>query len=268
MNSDTQMICKHIECEERVAQGWHYCSFHRDGGVLGNGEMFEQYQIIEQDFIDFIKVVPINEPNHLKVYSPVLRDVIIRCCVGIEIFFKEWSKYICSEDSTDQLSVEYFETNRQGEIKGERRWTFGSYFQSFRDMFSEYDSIYVSPLNQEILPFESWEDKKNPPFWWKAYNSIKHSGASSKYDANLENALYSLSALFLMHCKNNYSRAYLDKYRNCHIRNRIRSVEVEFDSITTPLDSKQFLFKKLESRNQKFVLITEQQFKDRNKRWI
>ena len=77
---------KHIECNETKPLYLGFCEIHRRGGVFESGETYEQYQIIEQDFIDFIKIVPLNIEDNHKVYSPVLRDIIIRSCVQIELF--------------------------------------------------------------------------------------------------------------------------------------------------------------------------------------
>jgi len=99
----SQKECKHIECSEESFFGSDFCKFHHYGGVIGNGETYEQYQVIEKDFIDFIRIVPISEKKNLDVYSPVLRDIIIRTCVKIELFFKEWSKYECSYDNESNL---------------------------------------------------------------------------------------------------------------------------------------------------------------------
>ena len=48
--------CKHIECEELNAPYLGLCAYHVQGGIFASGETYEQYQIIEQDFIDFIKI--------------------------------------------------------------------------------------------------------------------------------------------------------------------------------------------------------------------
>ena len=55
--------CKFLGCEQPQKLQWKqyvaYCEYHENGGAFGSGESYEQYQIIEQDFIDFIKAVPL-----------------------------------------------------------------------------------------------------------------------------------------------------------------------------------------------------------------
>lgn len=262
-------ICIHIECDEhKLLGGWKYCQYHIDGGELGNGETYDQYQIIEQDFIDFIKVVPINDSAHFKVHSPILRDIIIRCCVQIELFFKEWSKYSCSENTDSALYREYNEIDNKTKLpKGERNWTIGSYY-FFINEFTEYKKVFVRPINKSISPFETWESEKKPPIWWKAYNSIKHNGITSKKDANLENALYSLAALFQLHCINRYSRSFLKQYKNTSISPFVDNVKLKFHSISSPIDSKRYLFKEDIFIDREIEIVTMQNFKNRNKKTL
>ena len=154
-------VCTHIECEEETKQGgWKYCAYHQNGGELGNGGLFDQYQIIEQDFIDFIKIIPIDEEEHLKVYSPVLKDIIIRCCVQIETFFKEWAKYSISNNSEISLYSKYMRL-KGGKLRKEREWTFGDYYY-FKSEFDRH-KIFIRPMNQNLVPFETWESESKPP---------------------------------------------------------------------------------------------------------
>lgn len=253
--------CKHINCSEINKRGFDYCEYHFDWGAFGKGEFYEQYQIIEKDFIDFIKVVPIDEKKHHSVYSPYLRDIIIRTCVQIEIFLKEWGLYCIVEDSNHCLWKEY---NKNG--KKERNWSFGDYFV-FKNEINSYSSIYVRPLGGDINPFEDWISKNSLPKWWNAYNSIKHSGIKAKEDANLENSLYALAALFQLHCSNLYSRNYLKSITSNKITRSVNHVYVQFENITTPVDSKQYLFKyNLLGGDKKIELVTLKQFENSNKK--
>ena len=138
-------ICKHIECQSEE-NFQNYCKFHYNGGIFGNGDTYEQYQVIEQDFIDFIKIIPLNDKNNLEVCSPVLRDLIIRCCVQIEIFFKEWAKNICSEIQDNEFWKLYNVIDKEnGKPKGARNWTFKNYYY-FKDNISRR-KLHIRDLN-------------------------------------------------------------------------------------------------------------------------
>ena len=61
--------CAFLECNEYrtlkhidypTKGNSEYCQFHKEDGIFGTGESYEQYQIIENDFINFIKTFKIN----------------------------------------------------------------------------------------------------------------------------------------------------------------------------------------------------------------
>jgi hypothetical protein len=242
--------CLFIECKETDNLNKNgYCLFHSNGGNFGTGETYEQYQIIENDFINYIKYVPLNEPNHLKVYSPILRDIILRSCVQIELFLKEWALFYCSEYKTyppfanKKIWKEYNKCDKEGIIAGTKSWKIGTYHFLKQKFYPEENPIFVRPLNEYINPFDDWKDEKNPPSWWKAYNLIKHGGQSAKSSSNLKNALLSLSALFYLHCVNDYSKQYLEKFSSFHINSRFGKIELEYDPITSPINNKKYLFR-------------------------
>jgi len=237
------------------------------GGVIGNGDLYEQYQIIEQDFINFIKIVPLNDPYHLKVHSPILRDIIIRACVQIEIFFKEWAKFECSKNNIHPLFKDYNRVDkRTKKIGGVRNWNFGDYF-IFKESFIREREIHVRPMNNYISPFESWINEKEPPVWWQTYNSIKHNGLNAKTDANLKNTLDSLGALFTLHCVNHHSRRFLTQFSNNSIDKRAFKIQVRFSELSSPLDTKRYLFKDFYgSFERPTELVTMEHFKNRDKK--
>lgn len=259
--------CAHIECcQNEKHKGWKYCEFHYDGGSLGSGETFEQYSIIEQDFIDFIKIVPIDDENHLKVHSPVLRDIIIRTCVQIELFFKEWAKLECSESPDIDLFKKYSELNKKGEPQGSKNWNIKDYFY-FKNSFEYYQEIYVRQLDKKINPFETWTIK-TPPFWWNVYNSIKHGGKEARIEANVWNALNALAALFQIHCINRHSRTYLDQFRQTSFSNSFSELKVVFHNLSTPIDTKKFLFREDRFFEKKIELVTKESLKKNTNRYL
>lgn len=227
--------CKHLDCTDTV-YSHDLCKFHIDGGVFGTGETYEQYQVLEEDFINFIKIIPLSDSRNMIVCSPVLRDLIIRCCVQIEIFFKEWAKFECAKDDTLELAHIY---NKGG--KGVRNWNIRHYHY-FKNKYIDERALYIRELNIKTNPFSSWEVNA-PPQWWQVYNSIKHGGLNSGNECNLDNTLKSLSALFLLHCANNYSRRYLEQFNSIKaVQKTFGKIRINFDRIKTPLDSKKYLF--------------------------
>lgn len=249
--------CKHIECtNEDNSSG--FCNYHYNGGIFGNGDTYEQYQVIEEDFVKFIKIIPLNDIKNMEVCSPVLRDLIIRCCVQIEIFFKEWAKYICSEDNESEFLKLYSVMDKKNNRpKGARNWTFKDYYY-FNENVNRR-KLFVRDLNSSINSFENWT-ADSPPNWWKVYNSIKHSGIESKRESDLKTALYSIGALFQLHCSNQYSRKYLEQYLSISAtRKTFGKINIKFDKIKTPLDSKKYLFMDLYGSERTVEIKTTQE---------
>ena len=56
--------------------------------------------------------------------------------------------------------------------------------------------VYIPRYDLEMIPFEDWKNNTTPD-WWTANNKIKHSRHEDFFQANLENALKSIAALFL-----------------------------------------------------------------------
>lgn len=243
----TQKKCSHIECSEESDFRTNFCEFHYYGGVIGNGETYEQYQVIEKDFIDFIKIIPLTEKKNLDVYSPVLRDIIIRSCVQIELFFKEWAKYECSSNQENNLFEKYHTIDRTTKLpKGAKNWNFVDYF-ILKEKYLKRKLIHVRDLNINCDVSEEWKEEKNIPEWWKVYNAIKHDGINSKNKVSLKIALDTLIALFSLHCNNRYSRTYLENFSQVQILTNFDKLKVKLDLITTPLDTKKYLFKDVAS---------------------
>ncbi len=61
--------------------------------------------------------------------------------------------------------------------------------------------VTIIQTNEKIKPFDNW--KTETPAWWTSYNRIKHQGTFD--DANLDNAINALAALFLLICIKKHS---------------------------------------------------------------
>ena len=57
--------------------------------------------------------------------------------------------------------------------------------------------VLVPRFGLTLNPWEQWRNDANP-FWWKAYNNVKHHRHTHFADASLENALNSVAGLFVL----------------------------------------------------------------------
>lgn len=132
------------------------------------------YESLESDFRNTIRYVSLDEDNY-NTYSIEYARLLQAICSEIDVIFKD----LCNI--------------KDGKI--------GEYAKIIEDKYTDF-KISVICLKMyhrgfEIKPFCGW-DKDNPPVWWTAYNKIKHHRKEQMKKANLENVLYSLSALFLL----------------------------------------------------------------------
>ncbi len=243
-----RVICKWMDCDDDVGMDGYLCQYHQQGGMLGSGESYERYQIIEKDFIDFIRVVPLVD-DHFDVYSPVLGDIIIRACVQVEIFFKEWGKWESMRAPNFPLLHKKY---KNGKLKSPKDWKINDFHFFYPVLSDLHSSIHVMPLDKDIYPFEDW-DINTAPFWWSNYNSIKHDGHKKKKNANYKTALYALAGLFKLHCTNRYSSWYLSKFNFSYVQEEGHRVRLRTNDITTPIDSKKYLFKANHSSSKRTI---------------
>jgi hypothetical protein len=223
------MTCQWYNCKNsqdlRKIDDFNVCSFHENGGLFGTGDLFEQYAIIEEDFVNILKYIPLDRDN-FNIFSPRFSDILIRSCVSIEIFFREW------------LNHYSFTSNEKIEkIRIKKKLTINDFYNAFGDIMKQR-SIYVRQLNCELYPFQDWTENKALN-WWDTYNQIKHNKASKQNNANLESGLNALAGLFLLHCEQIDSLKYLYKYSSTSL---ITVQWVRLKYIKTPLEAKRYLF--------------------------
>jgi hypothetical protein len=69
--------------------------------------------------------------------------------------------------------------------------------------------ILVPRFGLTLTPWDEWGKPSGVPFWWTAYNKIKHNRDSEYHRAALKNVLNSVAGLFVM-----VLYLYRDKARN------------------------------------------------------
>lgn len=164
------------------------------------------YKAIEEDMLRVAEYIPL-ETRRYEVYSFKLADIIMRSCSHIESLFKD---VIRNQDLSDHPNQQKIKKSKEileePEESKKKKWlTIGDY----REIFADY--LNLAPIevtirrNNDIKrPFEKFKNPdpnhKTPP-WWQAYNKLKHDFYSEVEEGNLENALSSLSALFVLNCK-------------------------------------------------------------------
>lgn len=148
---------------------------------------WSQYISIEKEFSSTIPYVSLSEENY-GVYSNEYAKLLLQIGSEIDIALKYYCKIL------------------------ENNFT-GNTMTQYHDLLMREDKIFAKQeiqcqfeKNIIIRPWSNWLDSRKSPYWWNAYNKVKHerneigviNGEKKQYFkfANLENTLHSLAALY------------------------------------------------------------------------
>ena len=152
---------------------------------------WDNYLIIEQDFIEAKKYLSFERAANLEADSPFLQNEIVLLGSKVEIAMK---KLIQCRNKDNSFCP--------GNISDYKRML----LVIFPDIES-YESLLIHS-DLKITPFKGWSQKQLT--WWEAYSKIKH---GSSRIPKLEHALNLLSAyqilLFLIHYEDRCDEEYI-----------------------------------------------------------
>lgn len=148
------------------------------------------YLSLENDLMNTVNYVHPSVDN-LKTFSSQYSKIILTCAIEFESISKNFVKHISSDNKTGNI----------GDIK-----------QSLLKEFPNIHKNIVSMQKYEIKvePFKEWATN-NKLTWWDSYINIKHNRHKNFKEANLDNALHSLSALLVV---NVYYYRYVYNYQH------------------------------------------------------
>jgi len=136
---------------------------------------------VESQFLSFNRIVPYDH-NPPEVYSPRLYSVLQNTCAQVISMMHTLSVLLgLSENKKQQDFPFYYERlNSQGMLSLQT----------------------VSPKElpeSKMTPFLINNTEANSPSWWKKYNDTKHNLPEGAYNGNLENVMYALGSLVILH---------------------------------------------------------------------
>jgi len=163
---------------------------------LQDGFTWGAFESIENDLIRIVEYIPL-ETEQYDVYSFQLSDIIKRACSQIDSVFKEIVRVCELKDYPDKrLLKEYV-----SKIKGNKNILVTDHAKLFSDYYNLEKAIIIIRKNYfSLKPFNNFTEKKTPK-WWQDYNKLKHDYFNNVHLGTLGNALDSLGALFILHCK-------------------------------------------------------------------
>lgn len=147
---------------------------------------WNQYILLEKEFLKTLQFVSLNEDNK-RTYSNAYQKLILELGSEIDIALKQYCLFL------------------ESSFKGEKIHDYKKIVTLKKVEFVEQE-IKVIVTDEVLQPWRLWNEGKNSPYWWTAYNKIKHDRASfGEIDgikqlyykfANQEYTLLALAGLF------------------------------------------------------------------------
>jgi hypothetical protein len=166
------------------------------------GYNWAAYKAIEEDMLRVAEYIPL-ETRQYEVYSFKLADIILRNCSHIDSLLKDAIRNQDLSDHPNQNKITQYRSIAQKSKSGMLKIT--AYIEIFSDYWNLAPIEVTIRRNNDVKrPFEKFNNLKlddKIPTWWQAHNKLKHDFYSEIEEGTLENALLSLSALFILNCK-------------------------------------------------------------------
>lgn len=150
---------------------------------------WNQYISIEKEFLDTIHYVALSEENY-SVYSDEYAKLLLQIGSEIDIALKYYCKILDTS------------------FEGERICDYKKSIRKCDKNFVKQEIQCLFEKSIRLYPWECWSANKGSPYWWTAYNKVKHcrnevgiiedKNEEKQYFkfANLKYTLHSLAALY------------------------------------------------------------------------
>lgn len=166
-----------------------------------NGGFWEYYKDLERQFDNFLVDVPYLKGNE-NTYSFRLANLILAIGAHIDSAFKEIAKYSI-------FSTKYPEILKPKTKGGRTRQpNITDYFPLSEEykLSERVVTFKCLPKREDLGPFQQYQKTKTKkgrekithPYWWTAYNGVKHNFNKNFKKANLKTVRDALAGAFLL----------------------------------------------------------------------
>ena len=181
--------------------------------TFDNGGFWKYYRDIERQLEDFLVYVPFLEANQ-GIYSFRLANIILNIGAHIDSAFKEIAR-------NPPFETKYPEILKKSDGKPKKRITIQDYYPIAEELnLSKQKVIFKRlPFREKLCPFAQYQKVKKEngkdcirlPYWWNAYNNIKHRFGESFTEAKLITVRDALAGAFLLNVANDIAAKSLFK---------------------------------------------------------
>ncbi len=133
---------------------------------------------IERDLDELSRYVEFDEKN-FDCFSIEIARVLLAAGAEVDVVCKQICRVIDSKSSADSIN---------------------KYRSEIKPVFPGIPQfgVLLPRFGLRLRPWDEWKKASGVPFWWTAYNRIKHHRDSEYHRANLKNALNAVAGLFVM----------------------------------------------------------------------
>jgi len=148
---------------------------------------WEYFLSLEKDLINLRGFIEIH-PDNYKTYSLELSKILQLACAEIDSV----CRLLCKE--IDSSSVFH-----DSDDKDSKKGNIAEYKRIFLNKYPKIgeSEVCIPGLEDPIKPWIDWKTQYSPS-WWRDHNKVKHYRHDCFKFANLENTLFSMSALMIM----------------------------------------------------------------------
>lgn len=133
---------------------------------------------IEEDILALSRWIEFAKPN-FPCYSVELARLLMVCASEVDVV----AKVLCRKVSPEQ---------KAGGI--------GQYQTILLQAYSQLpeNRVDVPRFGLKLKPWTNWSRPGNSPYWWRAYNKVKHHRSEHFEKSSLENVLNAAAGLFVL----------------------------------------------------------------------
>ena len=132
---------------------------------------------LERDLDDLSRCIEFDVKN-FETFSTKLALILLSSSSEVDVVAKELCKEIDNTSKAEGI-IQY------------RKLIEGKYPEIMEE------TVYLLRYNLKFEPWKDWSEKEGP-FWWRAYNKVKHERGVHYEKANLENVLNALAGLLVI----------------------------------------------------------------------
>ena len=115
--------------------------------------------------------------NNFSTYSVEMARILFAAASEVDVI----AKLLCSNVAPAQ----------KAEDINDYKDILNPYFLNIKDL-----EVFITRYGLSLTPWDEWKRNTNP-FWWKAYNNVKHERNQYFPEANLKNTLNAISGLYI-----------------------------------------------------------------------